>query len=206
MAALQEADGPSCWSGRFSHVDYLASNASFEFSRHGLHVDGARLRYGAALRSSRSLSDPRSITFEPTPPTFSKGFVVSAIEWPGEPALRVDVVTVHLDYSRRSARRKQVNRMVAELKPRERPLIVMGDFNCDWKRANSALRILAKKLALEAHEPNAGALMTFPKQEARIDWILISSEFRFVRYEVRSEVVSDHRAVIAEIELKEKKG
>ena len=204
VAALQEADGPSFWSGGFSHVEYLASNAGFKFSTHGLHVDGAKISYGTALLSSRLLKDTLSITFEPTPPTFSKGFLVSAIEWPGEPEMQVDVVTVHLDFSRRSARRKQVAQMIAELKPRKRRLIIMGDFNCDWKRANSALRILARKLDLVAHQPEATDLITFPKRKTRLDWILISREFRFEKYEVLSDVVSDHRAVVAEIGIKKK--
>ncbi len=205
VAALQEADGPSIWSGGFSHVEYLASNAGFEFSSHGLHVDGAKISFGTALLSCRLLKDALSITFESSPPTFSKGFLVSAVAWPSEPETLVDVVTVHLDFSRRSVRREQVAQMASELKPRKRPLIILGDFNCDWKRENSALRVLARELNLVAHKPDANDLITFPKLRTRLDWILISGEFRFIKYEVLSdEPVSDHFAVVAEIELKEK--
>ncbi len=206
VVALQEADGPSFWSGKFNHVEYLATNAGFEYSARGAHVDGVKMSYGTALLSSRSLAETLSITFDPTPPTFSKGFLVSTIDWPGAPGMQVDVVSVHLDFSRRSVRRKQVGKMITELTARKRPMIIMGDFNCDWKRSNSALRILAKKLGLEAHQPEASTLITFPKRKTRIDWILISREFQFRKYEVFPDVVSDHLAVVAQIGLRDKPG
>lgn len=203
VVALQEADGPAFWSGRFSHVEYLAREAGFEFSCHGFHVKCGKTAYGTALLSTDRLEDPLSITFDPTPPTLSKGFLVGAIRWPGQPDLLVDVITVHLDFARRSARREQVERMVAELKPRRRPRIILGDFNCDWKRENSALRHLARELDLEAHRPESPDLVTFPKLDRRLDWILISREFRFVKHEVLPDAVSDHRAVVAEIALRD---
>ena len=203
VVALQEAEGPSFWSGRFNHVDYLASNAGFEFSAHGLHVDGAKIAYGTAILSSHTLTDTLSVTFEPTPPTFSKGFVVSAIEWPGRSSLQVDVATAHLDFSRRSVRRKQVEQMIEALKPRQRPLIVMDDFNCDWSRADSALRILVRRLNLVAHRPEANDLATYTPRETRLDWVLISREFQFETYKVLPDVVSDHQAVVARVRLKE---
>ncbi|MCI0651397.1 MAG: endonuclease/exonuclease/phosphatase family protein [Planctomycetes bacterium] len=201
IAALQEADGPSFWSGKFDHVAHLATNAGFEYSARGAHVDGMKISFGTALLSARALKDTLSITFDPTPPTLSKGFLVSTFDWPDAPGMQVDVVSVHLDFSRPSAQRKQVGKMITELSARKRPLIIMGDFNCDWKCDESALRILAQKLELEAYQPEATDLGTFPMRRTRLDWILISPEFQFRKYEVLSDVVSDHFAVVAEIGL-----
>ena len=38
MAAIQEADGPSVWSGKVDQVSYLAEKAGFAYSVHGEHV------------------------------------------------------------------------------------------------------------------------------------------------------------------------
>ena len=94
--------------------------------------------------------------------------------------------------------------MITALTARKPPMIIMGDFNCDWKRENSALRILARKLDLVAHQPEATDLITFPGRKTGLGWITISREFRFEKYEVISDVVSDHRAVVAEIGIKKK--
>jgi len=69
----------------------------------GTHVNGVKISYGTALLSSRPLAETLSITFDPTPPTFSKGFLVSTIDWPGAPGMQADIVSAHLHFSRRSA-------------------------------------------------------------------------------------------------------
>ena len=65
VVALQEADGPSFWSGNFNHIDYLARNGAFSHSVHGMHADGLGLAYGTALMANLDLTDPRAITFDP---------------------------------------------------------------------------------------------------------------------------------------------
>jgi endonuclease/exonuclease/phosphatase family metal-dependent hydrolase len=206
VAALQEADGPSVWSGRFDHVAYLAEAAGFARSARGEHVKGAKLRYGTALLSRLELTEPLSVTFAPSPPTFAKGFVVCTVAWPagrdgggGSHAGEVDVVSVHLDFSRDSVRRSQVGEMIEALSRRGRPLVIMGDFNCEWTDADSPLRALAQALDLAAFEPGSAEAPTFPKLDRRLDWILISRELGFVTYRVVPDIVSDHLGVVAEL-------
>lgn len=69
VIAVQEADGPSLWSGRFDHVEYIADTAGYPVHMRGEHVLGARLRYGTALISRFALHDPLSVTFPPPPPS-----------------------------------------------------------------------------------------------------------------------------------------
>ena len=197
VVALQEADGSSLWSGRFDHVQYLADRCQMSDCCRGEHVKGLKLSYGTALLSRMPLGDCRSVTFAPSPPTFSKGFVLGTIAWPGRPEVNVDVVSVHLDFSRKSVRREQINRMIAELSPRENPLIVTGDFNCKWDGKEKTLKTLAKRLDLVAYKPKAKGMGTFPRSEKRLDWILVSSELEFVRYETIEDTLSDHRGVVA---------
>ena len=205
VAALQEADGPSVWSGRFDHVAHLATAAQFARSVRGEHVSGMKLSYGTALLSMLPLEKPLSVTFAPSPPTPSKGFVVATVAWPGNPEVEVDVVSVHLDFARKKVRRRQVAGMVEALAGRGRPLIVMGDLNCQWADEDSPLRTLAEKLKLTAYKPEAKDMQTFPKLKRRLDWILISSELEFARHEIVPDRVSDHLGIVCDIRLVKRK-
>ena len=197
VVALQEADGPSGWSGGFNHVEYLAVGGGLEHFCRGEHVKGMKLSYGTALLSRLPLEESRSVTFAPSPPTFSKGFVVATVAWPGRPDSQVDVVSVHLDFARKSVRGKQIQKLIDELSARENPLIVMGDFNCQWDGKDKSLRTLAEGLDLVAPEPAAGDMATFPKTGKRLDWILASPELEFVEYRTVTDVLSDHYGVVA---------
>ena len=201
LVALQEADGPSAFTGKFDHVQYLADKAEYAFSMRGEHLETKRFSSGTALLSVLALHHPLSVTFAPSPPTFPKGFVRCTVAWPGETNVQIDVVSVHFDFSRKSVRRKQVQELIDHLADHPRPLIVMGDLNCQWTDKGSALRTLAEALDLQAHRPEAADLKTFPKLKRRLDWILISPELSFSDYQVLEEVVSDHRAVISEVSL-----
>jgi endonuclease/exonuclease/phosphatase family metal-dependent hydrolase len=201
LIALQEADGPSIWSGDFDHVQYLAETAAFPYSVRGEHVNGMRLSYGTALLSRSPIENAFSITFAPSPPTFSKGFIACTMEWPGETEKEIDVVSVHLDFARKSVRMKQAAEMIRRFTPRKRPMIIMGDFNCQWKERKSSLRMLTEKLGLKVYKPEATGLHTFSRFERRIDWILVSPEIEFASYKVLPDALSDHYAVVCELEL-----
>lgn len=202
LVALQEADGPSLWSGRFNHVTYIAENAGYFCSIQGAHTSGAGLSYGTALLSKYPLHIPVSITFPPSPPTFPKGYVGACVGWSSEPELTVEIVSVHLDFSRHSIRKQQVQDMISRLSAVTRPRILMGDFNCQWGAGESPLNMLAAELNLTAYHENADDLITFPGTGGRLDWILISSEFEFVSYRVLPDVLSDHRAVVSKIRIR----
>jgi len=199
IVALQEADGPSIWSGNFNHVLYLAEKGEFPYCVQGEHVSRMKLHYGTALLSALLPKNPVSVTFAPSPPTFPKGFVVCTIQWPGDPDTDIDVVSVHLDFARRSVREKQVQQMATKLARRNRPLIVMGDFNCEWASKEQTLPMLAEKLNLRAYKPRAAEMDTFPSSQRRLDWILISLGIEFLTYKVLSDTVSDHLGLVAEL-------
>lgn len=198
IVALQEADDPSLWSGRFSHVAYLARNTGYGYSVHGTHVQGFGLTYGTALLSQGTLSNPLSMTFSPSPPTLTKGFTVASVKING--ILETDVVSVHLDFFSKRTRRKQIQTMISALKKRHKPLIIMGDFNSTWQDA-SAPKTIGQALGLTTHQPENNELITFPALHKRIDFILVSKEFKISEYRVLPEVVSDHRAVLARLRI-----
>ena len=201
VVALQEADGPSFWSGRFDHVRHLAERAGFAHAVRGDHARALEVRYGTALLSMLPLSDAVSVTFPPVPLRFPKGYVVSTVTWPNDGGLQVDVVSVHLDFARPSVRRRQVAQVIKRLRQRGKPLVIMGDFNCEWAGREPTLRLLASKLNLKAYLPEASGLKTFRRMRRRLDWILVSPQFDFLSYQALPDPISDHLGVVSELEL-----
>ena len=200
VVALQEADGPSFWSGNYNHIDYLADNGAFSQSVHGEHVDGMGLSYGTALIANLDLTDPQAITFDPTLSPVPKGFVVSTISWPDNPGIAIDIVSVHLDFASKSTRKKQAQELIETMRDRKRPMIIMGDFNTSWQKG-STVQHISRELALSAYRPDGKDLETFPAFGERLDWILVSPGISFRSYQVIPDTVSDHRGVIAKLEL-----
>jgi endonuclease/exonuclease/phosphatase family metal-dependent hydrolase len=202
VVALQEADAPSFWSGNLDHIAYLADTGLYNQHVHGRHADGVGVAYGTALLSTLKLEAAEAITFDPAYSLTPKGFVVSTINWPAAPGIEVDVVSVHLAFSSEAARRKQATELITVLRQRARPVIIMGDLNSDWQDAQSSVRYLSEALGLEVYLPGQPGLETFPVMNRRLDWILASGNFEFRSYRRLPDVVSDHRAVVAELVLK----
>lgn len=200
VVAFQEADGPSAWSGRFDHVRYLAERAGFSHHMRGTHMSAPRTRYGTAIAARLPLADPLSVTFAPSPPTFSKGFVVSTVLHPALPDRPVDVVSVHLDFARPGVRKRQIETLIETLRGRDRLMVVLGDFNTRWDARERTLRRLASALEIEAHAPDE-PMVTFPFHGTRLDWIFASRGIEFVDHRVLPDTVSDHRPVFARIRL-----
>jgi len=203
IVALQEADAPSRWSGKFDHVDYLRDKTEYRCSLMGEHADTWFFTFGTALLSRAQMSDVESVSFPATPPTTTKGFVKTSIAWDVQGKIvLVTIVSVHLDFSRKSVRDKQTDILIEELKDTESPLIVMGDLNSHWDQKRSYVRQLAENLELAAYEPQNDHLGTYKSTDGkRLDWILVSGDLAFSRYEVLPDRVSDHLAVYAELSL-----
>ena len=203
VVALQEADAPSLWSGRFDHVRHLAILAGYPHRLSGEHFciwrRGRRICYGCSLLSRVPLAEAVSHKFRRTL-SIPKWFVSAALRHPGQRSPATRVVSVHLDFARRRVRRKQVEALAAELAG-DGPLIVMGDFNCQWLGREETLRQLAAGLGLHPFEPESDELPTFPSRRPRrrLDWILVSRHFEFGGYRALPERVSDHLAVVADL-------
>jgi endonuclease/exonuclease/phosphatase family metal-dependent hydrolase len=201
IVTLQEADAPSRWSGKFNHVEFLAREAGYPWYTHAHHVSNWFGTYGTAVMSRFPIIEGYGINFKPTPPSTKKGFTLAEIEWRsgqdnGE-RIVIDVVSVHLDFARRSKRIDQIEEMNKVLKGRANPAIVLGDFNNDWVDGARELQVLAEKIQLTTHRPEANHLVTY--FEDRFDWILISEEFNFCNYYAAPDILSDHLAVVSEI-------
>jgi endonuclease/exonuclease/phosphatase family metal-dependent hydrolase len=207
LIALQEADAVSAWSGKFDHVALLAEKGEYPCSFHGVHASGKLYNFGTALLSGYPFKGAFSHSFKPSKPTTNKGFVAAAMDWNPAGALprpiSIKFISVHLDFSRRSVRRSQIDEMVGILAKIDGPMVLMGDFNTDWQTEESSLKYLAGQLDLTVFEPHAEGLSTYGDKGARLDWILVSPDLRFSKYAVVPDLISDHYAVAAEIILAE---
>ncbi len=207
VAALQEVDGPSTWSGNFDHVAAIARQSGLVDHYRGDHNEFGigRFRYaaGTALLARQPLLDPTSHRFSMSWRD-TKGFVVAALEVPGWGGFSVDVVSVHLDFLAPSVRRKQILRMVDHLEHRHRPLVLVGDLNCCWQHEPRSMDLLVRHLGLQAHEPDS-LVPTYPAHRPvrRIDWILASPELDFHGYHTVHAPLSDHLVLVADLTLKE---
>ena len=85
VVALQEADGPSSWSGDFDHIEHLAAEGGYSYLVRGEHVRRRRLVYGTALLSRHPVFEAVSVTFARSLPTPNEGFVVGRVAFPGRP-------------------------------------------------------------------------------------------------------------------------
>jgi len=205
VVALQEADGPSRWSGGFDHVALLAGQAGYPWYSRATHAKSWLFDYGTALMSNIPFSEHINHAFQPTPPSLTKGLTLGQIAWRPygrKDPVHIDIVSVHLDFSRDSVRAKQVAEVAGLLSKRGHPLIVVGDFNSDWLSNASVVVELARRCGMRAYQPMAEDLATYRSSGRRLDWMLISEELEFLSHEVLPEVVSDHQAVVADIGLK----
>lgn len=205
VVALQEADGPSSWSGNFDHVETIAQHAELSAHVRGDHnpfgFGRFDIRSGTALLANRPLNDVVSHRFGLTWRD-TKGFVVATVEVPSWDGAEIDVVSVHLDFLNPKIRRRQICRMVDVLAARGRPLVVVGDLNCCWQREPQSMQLLVDALGLVAYEPDWRA-PTYPssKPRRRLDWILVSRQLAYRRYQTIHAPLSDHLVLMADLEL-----
>ena len=206
VVALQEADGPSAWSGNFDHVATLAEQANLTDHYRGEHNPFQwgrfRLSSGTALMANQPLQDPSSHRFAVSWRD-TKGFVVATVTVPEWDDAEIDIVSVHLDFLIPRVRRKQILQLAERLIPRQRPCVVVGDLNCCWQWEPRSMRLLTETLGLEAYEPQSMA-PTFPSRRPirRLDWVLISPELAYDGYHTLPVPLSDHLGVVADLSLR----
>lgn len=203
VVALQEADGPSRWSGNFDHVAFIADQAGYPWVYRAAHAKSWLFTYGTAILSRFPILETIEHTFKPSPPTFNKGFLLGCVMWRPDPkverTISIDIVSVHLDFSRKSLRRQQIIEITSILSKRSNPIIILGDFNSEWFSDGSVVKQLADAAHMKVYQPDAKHLQTYLKRGKRLDWIIISNELDFVSYEVLPDVISDHQVVMATI-------
>lgn len=202
VVALQEADGPSFWSGRFDHVAELAGLAGFPHAFRGEHnrevLSRLDLSYGTALLSRLPLEAAHSQAFSQNWRD-TKGFVTATVAPEALAGESVDVVSIHLDFLAERVRQKQVEQLIERFRGHEGHLVVMGDFNCAWSERRRSLDLLLHELRLRPCRESAAATYPAWRPLVRLDWILVSEGLEFASYRTLDDRVSDHLGILAEV-------
>jgi endonuclease/exonuclease/phosphatase family metal-dependent hydrolase len=200
VAAFQEIDSNSFWNGRFNHTAFLAEGANYPHHFSGSHIDGNRLQYGTAIVAQLALREPSSIKFKKPFARLGKGFVVSTARWPGSEDIDVDIVSVHFDFLTGNQRLKEAMKLIETIKGRINPRVIMGDLNSEYGADSQLIPLLEDSLGLSTWQPHV-EVVTFPKLQKRLDWVLVSRDIEIVTHEVLPDTLSDHRAIVAELRL-----
>ena len=76
----------------------------------------------------------------------------------------------------------------------------MGDLNSEFAANSQLIPLLEDSLGLSTWQPHV-EVVTFPKLQKRLDWVLVSRDIEIVTHEVLPDTLSDHRAIVAELRL-----
>lgn len=210
VVALQEIDQDSSWAGNFDHLEYLREHAGYAHALHGVTTRRTglfKLCYGNAFLSRHALEEGEAVTFGRST-VGEKGFLFAEITIGGR---RVPLINLHLNYRSRAARLDQVGQVFRYLAQRHNarspywsvPPVVCGDFNTSGKASDATAGLLAelKYFGDYALHPVNGRTFPSPLPTRALDFVLVPAELTVARCEVVRSWLSDHRPVVAEIEL-----
>ena len=210
IVALQEIDERSRWSGNFDHLDYLRVHASFPHTVFGINNRRAgllNLSYGNAILARHAIRASETVVFG-TRSVGEKGFLYVELDVGGR---CVPLVNLHLHFSSRAQRLRQLERLLAWLREKHRlhgkrwavPPIICGDFNNPGTRDDataSLLSHLADYCDYVMH-PLTGLTFPSPLPSRALDFIFLPAGCRNVRCEIVRSMLSDHRPVLVEFEV-----
>jgi len=152
--------------------------------------------YGNALLVRGSISDLALWDLPITPGHEARGAILATLEVDG---LRCSVAATHLQNRREEwpdhEAPEQLRAVLAALKTRPGPRLLMGDMNL---RERIALPIIEEAGFVAAEH---GPTWPAPEPEHSIDWIAVDG-FEIVDAEVVHLAVSDHRAVVATLRVR----
>ena len=211
IVALQEVDVH--WSARSGFADQAASLAKslgmevrFAPIYHNANETGGPAKeYGVALLSRFPVTAFRnhnltrlSTQQAGAPPAPAPGLLDATVRVRGA---SVRVLNTHLDYRADPAVRvTQIREMLAVIGNAGTPTLVFGDMNAtpDAAEMQPLFRVLK-----DAWSDGAGQGFSYPAKAPtkRIDYVLLSSQFRAVSARVIDTDASDHRPVVADLTL-----
>ena len=211
VVALQEIDEDSQWNGNLDLLEYLRAKTGFAHSAYGMHNrhNGKyRLNYGNAFLSKHPIVNEEVVAFD-NKRIGSKGFLYCRCD---TPLGLLDFINLHLDFKSKQSRLIQCHEVKKFVLNKEMEYgvdtrltpLVMGDFNAQLKKSRDAARFLLEEVSAHSHYRSYPVkASTFPSYLPRktIDYIFVPEEFHVAHSEVIRRKVSDHRAVLVEIQM-----
>jgi len=211
IVAIQEIDERSRWAGNFDHLDYLRDFTDLPHAVFGINNrrEGLiNLAYGNAFLSKHPIVESETIVFGRSQ-VGEKGFLFGEFDVNG---LRVPLVNLHLHYASRIHRFRQIDRLLAYMKEKERlrPVrwnvspIVCGDFNNPGSHLGDATSSLLSHLYdMDDYtlHPREGKTFPSPLPSRLLDFVFLPPGCDDVRSEVVKSLLSDHRPVLVDFSL-----
>lgn len=210
VVALQEIDERSRWAGNFDHLDYLRLHAGYRHAVFGINnrrVGLINLSYGNAVLSRFPILSAETVVFGQRR-VGEKGFVYVELDVAGE---CVPLVNLHLHFSSRAQRLRQLDLLLAWLREKDRthgahwkmPPVVCGDFNTSSAGSDATASLLShlSDYGEYALHPQSGYTFPSPLPRRTLDFIFLPPGCGDARCEIIRSFASDHRPVLVDFAL-----
>jgi endonuclease/exonuclease/phosphatase family metal-dependent hydrolase len=210
IVALQEIDERSMWAGNFDHLDYLRLHSGYKHAVFGINnrrIGLLNLSYGNAVLSHHPILAAETVVFGQRS-VGEKGFLYVELDVDG---LCVPLVNLHLHFSSRAHRMRQLDHLLAWLREKHRargtawavPPIVCGDFNTSHTGSDATASLLSH---LSDHgdyalHPKTGRTFPSPLPARTLDFVFLPPGCAATHCEIIRTFISDHRPVLVEFDL-----
>jgi len=210
IVALQEIDECSRWAGNFDHLEYLRLHSGFPHGVFGINTRRKgllNLSYGNAFLSRHPIVSTETIVFGKAS-VGEKGFLFAEFEVEGR---LVPMVNLHLHFSSREHRIRQLGRLLAWLRETQRarrahwhvPPIICGDFNNPGTSPDATAALLSHLSDYYDYglHPINGKTFPSPLPTWRLDFFFLPPSCLAPHSLVVRSFLSDHRPVLVEFDL-----
>lgn len=225
VVVLNEVDFDALWSGGQNQAEAIAKRAGYRYRVEQRNLD-FRFAYGSwkfgnAVLSRFPIVSAEVVNF-PAPAAWEdwlagrKRGVVCTLQLPND--RRVKIAAVHLE-TRDAVTRVRSALLLLELAKGTEPVILAGDFNStpagfpfhespppeigEW---NAIQLVNRNGFQVRPAADPAAKDFTYPARQPDrvIDWIAVPAAWRFVEYRVLDTRLSDHRPVLATLQMGER--
>ena len=210
VVALQEIDENSRWAGNFDHLDYLRVHTRFPHAVFGINnrrTGLLNLSYGNAVLSRFSIRGAETVVFGQRR-LGEKGFLYVELDVAGR---CVPVVNLHLHFSSRVQRLRQLERLLSWLREKHRlhanrwlvPPIICGDFNNPGTRDDATASLLSHLSDYCDYRllPAGGHTFPSPLPQRTLDFVFLPERCTMTKCDIVPSMLSDHRPVVVEFEV-----
>ena len=210
IVALQEIDECSRWAGNFDHLDYLRLHAGYPHAVFGINTRRQgliNLCYGNAFLSRHPIAATETVVFGQRS-VGEKGFLFAEFDLGGR---LIPVVNLHLHFSSREHRIRQLGRLLAWLRDQQRsrrahwhvPPLICGDFNNPGTSPDATAALLSHLSDYHDYvlHPVKGRTFPSPLPSRLLDFVFQPPACLSVRSEIVRSFVSDHRPVLVDFHV-----
>lgn len=199
LVGLQEVDRGVERTGRIDEIALLAEATHMEYAfAYNLRYQGGQ--YGVAILSRFPILILDHRRYDNRREARRRGFIRIEVSVGGR---KVSFATTHLDYQYEDGRIFETEQLLQALKDVKDPLIIVGDFNEETK--GDAYKLMRKRFSDAWEESGMAGGLSYPAEKPvkRIDYIFYSTagSFKVLGAHLVDALASDHRAVVADLEI-----